>query len=172
MMVPCARMRTSSGCAYSAACRLVLVLALARAPVAPARIRRFRGSKRCKSVREGAGWRLKGKGTYEANRGRKLVVELMYVLVQRAPVQGAVRKVVERVLEHEKEGDLGGHEGDGREGDLVRGHAKVAADRVEQVDEGEFAGKVGEEDDFGALPDLSVGYAFLLIISMVRRPER
>jgi hypothetical protein len=77
-------------------------------------------------------------------------------------VQRPVRKVVERIFKHKEKGNLCGHQANGREWHLIRRHAKVAADRVEEVDEGEFAGKVGEEDDFGAFPDLGVGDAFLL----------
>jgi hypothetical protein len=90
------------------------------------------------------------------------VVQLVDVLVERTPVQSAVRPVVEHVLKHEEEGDLRRHDRKRREGDLVRRHAKVAADGVEEVDQGELAGEVGEEDDLGALEDLSAGDGFVL----------
>jgi hypothetical protein len=84
------------------------------------------------------------------------------VLVQRAPVESAMGKVMEHVLKHEEEGDLGGHEGQWSEGNLVCCHAEVAADRVEEVDQREFAGEVGEENDLCALPDLSIGNGLAL----------
>ena len=93
------------------------------------------------------------------------MVQLVDILVQRSPVQSPVRKVVKHVFKHKEECDLRGHEGDGRKGDLVSRHAEITADRVEQVDEWEFAGEMGEEDDFGAFPDLGVCYAFLLYVN-------
>jgi hypothetical protein len=89
-------------------------------------------------------------------------MQLVDVLVQRTPVQSAVRPVVEHVLKHEEERDLRRHDRKGREGDLVRRHAEVAADGVEEVDQGELAGEVGEEDDLCALEDLSAGDGFVL----------
>lgn len=90
------------------------------------------------------------------------MVQLVNVFVQWPPVECPVRKVVEGIFKHEKECNLRGHQAEGRKGHLVGGHAEIAADGVEEVDEGEFAGEVGEEDDFGAFPDLGVGYALFL----------
>jgi hypothetical protein len=72
---------------------------------------------------------------------------------------------VEHVLKDKEACDLSRHESDGRKRHLVRRHAKVAADGVEEVDEGEFAGEVSEEDDFGAFPDLCAGDGFVLTVS-------
>ena len=85
------------------------------------------------------------------------MVQLVDVLVKRTPVQSAVRKVVEKVFKNKEKGDLSGHERERRKWDLVCRHTKVAADGVEEVDQREFASKVGQEDDFGTLPDLGVG---------------
>lgn len=111
------------------------------------------------------------------------MVNLVDVLVQRSPVYCSaslaptshrlagglelqltcsVSDVVEQVLKDEEEGDLGGHEERWREGHLVRRHAKVAADRVEQEDEGQLARKVGEKHRLGALPQLSLRHALAL----------
>lgn len=71
--------------------------------------------------------------------------------------------VVERVLEDEEERDLSQHDRDGSEGDLESRHAEVAADRVEEVDEGELAGEVGQENILGASPDLLVRDLLVLL---------
>ena len=91
------------------------------------------------------------------------VVLLVDVLVQRAPVQGSVGPVVERVLEDEEEGDLGEHERNRGERNLVSRHAKVAADRVEEVDQRELAREVRKEDVLGASPDLLLGDVLVLL---------
>lgn len=61
---------------------------------------------------------LDGRGVLggEAEGGRVLVVDLMNVLVERAPVQRPVRPVVPCVLHDEEDGDLVGHGKEGREG--------------------------------------------------------
>ncbi len=92
--------------------------------------------------------------TDESNWRRELVMQLVDMLVQRTPMQCPVKPIMVHVLKDEEEGDLGEHEGDRRERDLVGGHAEVATDRVEGEDQGEFDGEVGDEDDFDALPDL------------------
>jgi hypothetical protein len=84
--------------------------------------------------------------TYHANGSGKLVVELVNVLVKRSPVQSSVRKVVIHVLEDEEEGELGGHEQFRRERDLVRGHAEIGADGVEEPDLRCLGSKVGDEN--------------------------
>lgn len=63
---------------------------------------------------------------------------------------------VEHVLEEEEGCNLGRHQPNWGEWHLVCRHAKVAANRMEQVDEREFAGEVSEKDDFGAVPDISI----------------
>lgn len=85
------------------------------------------------------------------------MVKLVNVLVKGTPVKSAVGPVVEHVLKDEEGGDLGTHEPDRGEWHFVGSHAKVAADRVEQPDEWRLAGDVGENDDLGHLPNLSVG---------------
>lgn len=97
----------------------------------------------------------------EAEGGRVLVVDLVDVLVQRAPVQGAVQPVVPRVLEHEEDGDLVGHGEEGGEGDGGC-QAEVLGHRVEEPDLGELDGEVGEEDELGAVPLFFGGWDFLL----------
>lgn len=81
-------------------------------------------------------------------------MQLVDVLVKRTPVQSPVRPVVKHILKDEEEGDLSGHQERRGEGHLVCRHAEVAADRVKEVNEGEFAGEMGDEYDFGAFPDL------------------
>lgn len=95
-------------------------------------------------------------------------MQLMNVLVQRTPVQRPVCPVVEHVLKDKETRDLRRHKSDRREGHLVRRHAKVAANRVEEVNQGEFARKVREEDDFGAFPYLGRGDGFVLGVSAAR----
>lgn len=99
----------------------------------------------------------------ESNWRAKGVVFLVNVLVKRSPVERSVGKVVERVLEDEEKGDLSEHEGKWGKGDFVCRHAEIAGDRVEEVDQGEFASKVCEEDVFGTCPDLFVGDVFVLL---------
>lgn len=90
------------------------------------------------------------------------MVPLVDILVKRTPMKRPMCPVVEHVLEDEEERELSCHEGDRGERNLVCGHAEVAADRVEEVDQGELAGEVGDEDDFGAFPELGVGDVFVL----------
>jgi hypothetical protein len=68
-------------------------------------------------------------------------------------------------LKDEETSDLSGHDGPRCEGNIERGHTKVGADRVEGEDKRSFTGKMGEEDDFGTFPDLSVANEFPLSIS-------
>lgn len=91
------------------------------------------------------------------------MVLLVDVLVQRAPVQGSVGPVVERVLEDEEEGDLSEHERNRGERNLVGRHAKVAADRVEEVDQRKLACEVREENVLGASPNLLLGDVLVLL---------
>lgn len=79
------------------------------------------------------------------------------MLVKVLGVQGSVCPVVEGVFEDKEYGDLHTHQPDWRKRHLVCRHSKVAANRVEQVDQRELAGEVSEEDDLGTVPDLSVG---------------
>ena len=62
---------------------------------------------------------------------RILVVDLVDVLVERAPVHGAVGPVVPGVLDHEEDGDLVGHFEEGREGDAGV-HAEVGCHGVKE----------------------------------------
>jgi hypothetical protein len=78
---------------------------------------------------------------------------------------------MEHILENEKARTLSSHKAYRRKGDLVRRHSEVTADRVEEVNEGEFAGKVGDKDDFGAFPNLGGGYCFVLGMSSETRVE-
>jgi len=80
------------------------------------------------------------------------MMKLMYVLVQRAPMKCSMGPIMEHVFEDEKECNLCSHLPRGSEGNLVCGHAKVLANRVEDKDQGEFAKEVGQENDFQAVP--------------------
>jgi hypothetical protein len=64
-----------------------------------------------------------------------LVVDLVYGLVEGAPVEGAVSPVVPCVLEDEEDCDLVGHLVDGREWD-VGTEAKVLSHGVEEPGRG------------------------------------
>lgn len=99
----------------------------------------------------------------QSDRGAESMMLLVDVLVQRSPVKRSVRKVVERVFKDEEEGELSEHHRNRSERNLVGRHAEVAADRVEKVDEREFAGKVGDQDVFGAGPELLVRYVLVLL---------
>ena len=70
----------------------------------------------------------------EPERCRVLVVDLVDVLVERAPVQRLVHEEVEHVLKHEEEEDLGELLLPRREGHLPGRHAEVLRERVEQPD--------------------------------------
>ena len=70
--------------------------------------------------------------------------------------------VVIHILKHEEESDLGQHEGERCEGDLIGLHAEVAAYGVKEVDEGEFGAEVDDEDVFGGIPHLGRGDFFVL----------
>ena len=99
----------------------------------------------------------------QSDRGAESVMLLVDVLVQRSPVKRSVRKVVERVFKDEEESELSKHHRDRGERDLVGRHAEVATDRVEKIDEREFAGEVGDQDVFGAGPKLLVRYVLVLL---------
>ena len=70
----------------------------------------------------------------EAKRCRKLVVELVDVLVQRLVVEEPVCAVVPCVFHDKEESDLGGHGGEAGEGHLPRLHADGCGHGVEKVD--------------------------------------
>lgn len=107
----------------------------------------------------------------QTERSGVLVVDLVDVLVQRTPVEGAVHPVVPCVLEDEEDGDLEGHLGERRER-----HAGVKAARfrhgVEEPDLGEFYGEVAEQDELGAFPLVGSSWDFLLSRSMLAGGER
>lgn len=90
-----------------------------------------------------------------------LVVDLVDVLVQRAPVHCAVGPVVPGVLENEEDCDLVGHCENGRErsGSL---ETEVLRHGVEEPDLREFDGEVRNEDELCALPLLLCGRDLLL----------
>lgn len=93
--------------------------------------------------------------------GGVLVVDLVDVLVEGAPVHGAVHPVVPCVFEDEEDCNLVSHLVHGWEGHRCA-ETEVLAERVEEPDLGEFDGKVGEEDEEGALPLFPGGRNFLL----------
>lgn len=107
------------------------------------------------SLSEDEDFKRVGVFSRQSDGGRKLVMQLVDVLVERTPMQSPMCPVVEHILEDKEEGYLCEHKGNRGERDLVGGHAEVAADGMEEVDEGEFAGEVGDEYDFGAFPNLS-----------------
>lgn len=90
-----------------------------------------------------------------------LVVDLVDVLVQWAPVHSAVHPVVPGVFEDEEDGDLVGHGPDGGEGNTGL-KAAVLRHGVEEPDLREFDGEVGDEDEFCAFPLFFCGGHLLL----------
>ena len=97
----------------------------------------------------------------ETEGRRVLVVDLVDVLVQRAPVHGAVHPVVPGVFKDEEDCDLVGHceeRGEGNGGF----EAGVLCHRVEEPDLRKLDGEVGDEDEFRALPLFSCGGHLLL----------
>lgn len=90
-----------------------------------------------------------------------LVVNLVDVLVQRAPMHGAVSPVVPGVFKNEEDGNLVGHCEDRREGNGGF-ETEVLRHGVEEPDLREFDGEVGDEDEFRTLPLLSCGRDLLL----------
>jgi hypothetical protein len=97
----------------------------------------------------------------QAEGGRVLVVDLVDVFVEEGGVHGAVRPVVPCVLHDEKERDLECHLVDAGEGDGGL-EAEVLAHGVEHPDLGKLDGKVGEEDEEGALGLFPGGRDFVL----------
>jgi hypothetical protein len=89
------------------------------------------------------------------------MVDLVDVLVKRAPVHGAVNPVMPCILQDEEDSNLVGHLEKGRE---RHGGAetKELAHRVEEPDLRKFDGEVGEEDEERALPLFPSGGDFLL----------
>jgi hypothetical protein len=96
-----------------------------------------------------------------AERRGILVVNLVDVLVQRAPVHGAVGPVVPSVLENEEDCDLVSHGEKRREGGGRR-KAEVLGHGVEEPDLRKFDGKVRNKDELCALPLFSCGRDLLL----------
>ena len=93
------------------------------------------------------------------------MVLFVNVFVERTPVKSSVSPVVESVLEHKEKGNLSEHKRKRGEWDFISRHPEITTDGVEEVDEGEFAGKVGQKDVFGASPDLGTG-DFLLLLQL------
>ena len=89
------------------------------------------------------------------------MVNLVNVLVQRAPVHGTVGPVVPGVLENEEDRDLVGHGEDGWEGSGSL-ETEVLRHGVEEPDLREFDGEVRNEDELCALPLLLCGRNLLL----------
>ena len=77
--------------------------------------------------------------------------------------------VVIHILEHEEESDLGQHDRERCEGDLICLHTEVAAYGEKEVDEGEFGAEVDNENVFGGSPHLGRGDLFVL--REERQPE-
>lgn len=90
-----------------------------------------------------------------------LVVDLVDVLVQRAPVHGAVGPVVPGVFENEEDRDLVGHGEDRWEGSGSL-ETEILRHGVEEPDLREFDGEVRNEDELCALPLLLCGRNLLL----------
>ncbi len=95
------------------------------------------------------------------------MMQLVDILVQWTPVQSPMCPIMEHVLKDEEEGELSEHEGDRGEGDFVGRHAEVTTDWVEEIDEREFTSEVGDEDDFGAFPNLGSGDVFVLRVEPI-----
>jgi len=74
-----------------------------------------------------------------------------------------MRPIMEHILKHEKASYLRGHQTNRRKGNLVSRHAEITADRVEEIYQWEFAGEVGDKDDFGTFPDLGRSYGFVFL---------
>lgn len=85
-----------------------------------------------------------------------LVVDLVDVLVQRAPVHGAVHPVVPGVLKNEEDCDLVCHSEERGEGDGSL-ETEVLRHGVEEPDLREFDGEVRDEDELCTLPLFSCG---------------
>lgn len=90
----------------------------------------------------------------ETERGGVGMVNLVNVLVERSPVEGAVKPVMPSILKNEENSNLVGHLDPRRERNTGV-HTKVLAHRMEEPDLGEFDGKVGEKDELRATPLLS-----------------
>lgn len=101
----------------------------------------------------------------ESDRSAESMVLFVNVFVERTPVKSSVSPVVESVLEHKEKGNLSEHKRKRGEWDFISRHPEITTDGVEEVDEGEFAGKVGQKDVFGASPDLGTG-DFLLLLQL------
>jgi len=79
----------------------------------------------------------------KAEGRRVLVVNLVHILVQRAPMEGAVKPVVPCILHDKEDCDLVGHLGPVRKRDTGV-HAEVFAHWVEKPDLGKLDGEVAE----------------------------
>lgn len=85
----------------------------------------------------------------------------MDVLVERAPVEEAVREVVPHVFEDEEDSELHGH-GQKRGEWYVSTHSKVTGEGVKEPDLGQLNGEVAEEDKSRTVPLFGESGDFLL----------
>lgn len=97
----------------------------------------------------------------EAEWSGVLVVDLVDVLVEWAPVEETVEPVVPGILDNEEDSDLPGHGGPGWEWD-IDGHATGVGEWVEEPDLWEFDGAVSPEDSLGTSPLLGSSWEFCL----------
>lgn len=88
----------------------------------------------------------------KTERRAELVVHLVDVLVQRTPVERAVRPVVEGVLKHKEQADLPRHLEPRGERNIVGRQAKVLADGVEAPDLRKFHREVTQKHELRAAP--------------------
>jgi hypothetical protein len=87
----------------------------------------------------------------ETKRRRVLVVDLVDALVQRTPMERAMKPIMPSILEHEKDADMEKHSRPGREGHASF-HSAVFGHGVKEPDLRELDGEVREEDEFRAVP--------------------
>jgi hypothetical protein len=79
----------------------------------------------------------------QSKRRRILMMNLMNIFIQRAPMQCPMHPVVKSIFHHKEPTDLPDHRLPVREGD-VKTETKVCDDGMEEVDLGEFDGEVLE----------------------------
>lgn len=87
----------------------------------------------------------------ETERSRVGVVDLVDMLVERAPMERTMGPVMPSILENEEDGNLIGHLEPGRKGDAGV-HSEVLAHGMEEPDLRELDGEVAEKNELGASP--------------------